>query len=94
MPQPLNVLRGDMSLVGPRPVVQSELDLHYGPDSTSYLLVRPGITGLWQTSGRSSTSYTAGGALDRRYVDEFSLANDLRILLRTIPAVLKRTGAY
>ena len=94
IPQLLNVLRGDMSLVGPRPVVQSELDLHYGPDSTSYLLVRPGITGLWQTSGRSSTSYTAGGALDRRYVDEFSLANDLRILLRTIPAVLKRTGAY
>jgi exopolysaccharide production protein ExoY len=94
IPQLLNVLRGDMSLVGPRPVVQSELDLHYGPDSASYLLVRPGITGLWQTSGRSGTSYTARVALDNRYVNEFSLAADLRILLRTIPAVLKRTGAY
>jgi exopolysaccharide production protein ExoY len=94
IPQLLNVLRGEMSLVGPRPVVQSELDLHYGPDSASYLLVRPGITGLWQTSGRSSTSYTARVALDRLYVDEFSLAADLRILLRTIPAVLKRTGAH
>ena len=94
IPQLLNVLRGEMSLVGPRPVIQSELDLHYGPDSASYLLVRPGITGLWQTSGRSSTSYTERVALDRRYVSEFSLAADLRILLRTIPAVLKRTGAY
>lgn len=94
IPQLINVLRGEMSLVGPRPVVQDELDLHYGPHSASYLLVRPGITGLWQTSGRSSTSYAARVALDRRYVEEFSLTTDLRILLRTIPAVLKRTGAY
>lgn len=93
IPQLINVLRGEMSLVGPRPVVQDELDRHYGQHSEAYLSVRPGITGLWQTSGRSSTSYATRVELDCRYVAEFSFGSDLRILLRTVPAVVKRTGA-
>ncbi|MFT8247275.1 sugar transferase [Roseomonas sp. BN140053] len=94
LPQLINVLRGEMSLVGPRPVVQDELDRHYGSHRASYLAVRPGVTGLWQTSGRSSTSYATRVALDCQYVEDFSFASDLRILFRTIPAVLKRTGAF
>jgi exopolysaccharide production protein ExoY len=94
LPQLLNVLRGEMSLVGPRPVVQEELTDHYGVAAASYLAVRPGITGLWQISGRSDTSYMERVALDCRYVREFSLWNDLRIMLRTVPAVLAGRGAY
>jgi len=93
IPQLINVLRGDMSLVGPRPVVQEELDRYYGPYAATYASVRPGITGLWQVSGRSSTSYAARVELDARYVEKLSFASDTRILLRTIPEVLKRTGA-
>lgn len=94
LPQLLNVLRGEMSLVGPRPVVQEELTEHYGVAAASYLAVRPGITGLWQVSGRSDTSYAERVALDCRYVREFSFWGDLRILLRTVPAVLAGRGAY
>lgn len=94
LPQLINVLRGEMSLVGPRPVVQEELDQHYGVAATSYLMVRPGITGLWQISGRSDTSYTERVALDCRYVREFSFWGDLKILLKTVPAVLFSRGAY
>lgn len=94
LPQLLNVLRGEMSLVGPRPVVQEELTEHYGVAAVSYLAVRPGITGLWQVSGRSDTSYAERVALDCRYVREFSFWGDLRILLRTVPAVLAGRGAY
>lgn len=94
LPQLLNVLRGEMSLVGPRPVVQEELTEHYGAAAASYLAVRPGITGLWQVSGRSDTSYAERVALDCRYVREFSFWGDLRILLRTVPAVLAGRGAY
>ncbi|MFC4168389.1 sugar transferase [Teichococcus aestuarii] len=94
LPQLLNVLRGDMSLVGPRPVVQEELDQHYGVAAASYLMVRPGITGLWQISGRSDTSYTERVALDCRYVREFSFWRDLKILFKTVPAVLFSRGAY
>jgi len=93
IPQLVNVLRGDMSLVGPRPVVQEELDRYYGPYAAAYASVRPGITGLWQVSGRSSTSYETRVELDASYVAKLSFANDTRILLRTIPEVLKRTGA-
>jgi len=94
LPQLINVLQGDMSLVGPRPVVQEELDRHYGSHAAAYLSVRPGITGLWQASGRSNTSYEARVAMDCQYVTELSLRNDLLIMLRTVPAVLKRTGAH
>ncbi|NOG73855.1 sugar transferase [Roseicella sp. DB1501] len=94
LPQLLNVLRGEMSLVGPRPVVQQELDLHYSPAAAeAYCAMRPGITGLWQVSGRSDTTYVERVALDTRYARDWSLNLDLRILLRTLPAVLQRRGA-
>jgi lipopolysaccharide/colanic/teichoic acid biosynthesis glycosyltransferase len=94
LPQLLNVLRGDMSLVGPRPVVREELELHYSPAaSAAYAATRPGITGLWQISGRSDTTYKRRVALDTLYVRDWSLALDLWILFRTPAAVLKRRGA-
>jgi exopolysaccharide production protein ExoY len=94
LPQLFNVLRGEMSLVGPRPVVARELEEHYGPDAAAlYCSVRPGLTGLWQVSGRSGTSYKQRVELDARYVHERSLGMDIRILLRTPVAVLRRDGA-
>lgn len=94
LPQLVNVLVGDMSLVGPRPVVAEELHRHYGVvGKAAYLAARPGITGLWQVSGRSDTSYRERVALDIRYATDWSLLLDVQILLRTIPAVLARRGA-
>ncbi len=94
LPQLLNVLLGSMSLVGPRPVVRQELEEHYGPDGRmAYAATRPGITGLWQVSGRSGTTYKDRVSLDIRYVESRSLLLDLKILLRTVPAVLSRRGA-
>ncbi|HEY4253910.1 MAG TPA: sugar transferase [Roseomonas sp.] len=94
LPQLFNVLRGDMSLVGPRPVVAAELTQYYGPEgAAAYEAVRPGITGLWQVSGRSGTGYAERVALDMTYVRERSLLLDLRILWRTVGAVLCRDGA-
>lgn len=94
LPQLLNVLRGEMSLVGPRPVQQAELDRFYGAAAAHYISVNPGITGLWQVSGRSSTSYATRVALDVAYVTRPSLWQDLKILLRTPVAVLSRKGAH
>ena len=94
VPQLFNVLRGDMSLVGPRPAVQEELDQHYGTvGREAYASAKPGITGLWQVSGRSDTSYEQRVALDIAYARDWSLSMDLKILLRTVPAVLNRRGA-
>ena len=94
LPQLLNVLRGDMSLVGPRPVLVEELDIYYGPAGrAAYVSVRPGITGLWQVSGRSETSYEARVAYDIRYVEERSLIGDIRLLVLTVPSVLWQRGA-
>lgn len=93
LPQLINVLRGDMSLVGPRPIVREE-ESKYGDDLVYYMAVRPGITGLWQVSGRSNTSFDRRVALDRSYVEQWSLRDDFLILLRTIPALLARDGAY
>ncbi|WP_269533735.1 sugar transferase [Chitinimonas sp. BJYL2] len=93
LPQLWNVLIGDMSLVGPRPIVAEEL-ARYGPHAPSYLSVRPGITGLWQVSGRNDTSYEHRVSLDVHYVQNWSLGMDCRILVRTIGVVLGRTGAY
>lgn len=93
LPQLINVLRGEMSFVGPRPVVTDELD-RYGPSVKAYLAARPGITGLWQTSGRSNTSYEYRVELDSRYVSEWSFWMDFTILLRTIPVVLGAKGSY
>jgi Undecaprenyl-phosphate galactose phosphotransferase WbaP len=94
LPQLINVFRGDMSLVGPRPVVRQELQDHYKSDYSYYLLVRPGITGLWQISGRSNTIYEERVHLDAWYVRNWSLWGDIIILLRTLPAIIHRTGAY
>jgi len=92
LPQLINVLRGEMRLVGPRPVTVGELT-RYGRVRWQYLSVTPGITGLWQVSGRNNTSYDERVALDARYVAQRSLALDLRILLRTVAVVLRREGA-
>jgi lipopolysaccharide/colanic/teichoic acid biosynthesis glycosyltransferase len=95
LPQFFNILRGDMSLVGPRPVVPSELEQFYrGEARQAYLSVRPGLTGLWQVSGRSDSSYDRRVELDTEYVKKASLRQDLAILRRTVVAVLLRRGAY
>ena len=93
LPQLFNVIRGEMSLVGPRPVVQAELDQHYGGAAAAYMSCRPGLTGLWQVSGRSDTCYETRVALDTRYVREWSLLGDIKILAKTLPAVVARRGA-
>lgn len=94
LPQLINVLRGEMSLVGPRPVQEAELVAYYGACATHYVSVRPGITGPWQVSGRNDVSYAQRVAMDVAYATRPSLLNDLRILLRTPMAVLARRGAY
>jgi Undecaprenyl-phosphate galactose phosphotransferase WbaP len=94
LPQLINVLRGEMSLVGPRPVQEAEIDRYYGASAAHYMAVRPGITGLWQVSGRSETSYESRVALDVSYVARPSMLADLSILLRTPVAVLSRRGAH
>lgn len=87
LPQLFNVLRGDMSCVGPRPIVVAEID-RYGAYADKYLSARPGLTGLWQVSGRSRLSYEERVRLDCDYVRNWSLGLDLWILWRTIPALL------
>jgi Undecaprenyl-phosphate galactose phosphotransferase WbaP len=94
LPQVFNVLRGEMSFVGPRPVVAKELEQYYGDDALYYQLVRPGITGLWQVNGRSSTTYERRVHLDAWYVRNWSLWTDLRVLILTIPSVLAQRGAH
>ncbi len=91
LPQLLNVLRGEMSFVGPRPVPADELR-RYGPQADAYLSQRPGITGLWQVSGRNDLDYAARVRLDRRYAETRSFWMDLGILARTVGVVLRRTG--
>ncbi len=92
LPQLFNVLRGEMSLVGPRPIVRAEI-ARYGNEISYYYKARPGLTGLWQVSGRSDTSYAQRVQLDVRYVCSWTLWRDIVIVLKTIPAVLLRKGA-
>lgn len=92
IPQLVNVLRGEMSLVGPRPIVQAEA-VRYGAAFDAYRRARPGITGLWQVSGRSDRPYIERVKLDERYVEEWCFSRDIRILVRTIPAVLTGHGS-
>ncbi|MDQ7084899.1 MAG: exopolysaccharide biosynthesis polyprenyl glycosylphosphotransferase [Sulfurovum sp.] len=94
LPQIFNVLKGQMNFVGPRPIVQEELDTYYQEHSQYYLMVKPGITGLWQVSGRSDTDYTFRVNTDKWYVLNWSLWLDIVILIKTIKVVLKRDGAY
>ena len=92
LPQLLNVLRGDMALVGPRPITLTELRL-YGPARWQYLSVLPGMTGLWQVSGRNNVSYERRVQLDDEYVQRRSIWLDLQILVRTVLVVVTRDGA-
>jgi len=93
LPQLFNVLNGSMSLVGPRPPLPSEV-AKYERDVHRRLMVKPGLTGLWQISGRSDLDWDESVRLDLRYVENWSLAMDIIILWRTLFAVLKRQGAY
>jgi Undecaprenyl-phosphate galactose phosphotransferase WbaP len=93
LPQIFNVIKGDMSLVGPRPVVKAEL-IRYGDDVDYFLMVRPGMTGLWQVSGRNDVDYDTRVYLDTWYVKNWSLWYDIAILFKTINVVFKREGAY
>jgi len=93
IPQFVNVLRGDMSVVGPRPALASEVE-QWSAEVHERLRVLPGITGMWQVSGRSDTSFDEYKRLDLYYVDNWTLAHDLRIVARTVPAVLAKRGAH
>lgn len=93
VPQFWNVLKGEMSIVGPRPIVQAEVQ-YYGDDFRTYANVRPGITGLWQVSGRNDVSYPNRVALDCKYVHSWTLAMDFGIVLKTVSTVLRAAGAY
>jgi UDP-galactose-lipid carrier transferase len=93
LPQLLNVLRGEMSLVGPRPIVAAEV-ARYGRNIEYYYETKPGLTGLWQVSGRNDTGYARRVKLDVWYVRNWSLGHDIAILCKTVPAVFLRRGAH
>jgi exopolysaccharide production protein ExoY len=93
LPQLFNILRGDMSFVGPRPIVAGEIS-YYGEMIVYYKSARPGLTGLWQVSGRSKTSYEDRVAFDVTYVKTWTPFADVAIVLNTIPAVLLSKGSY
>ncbi|MBC7925299.1 MAG: sugar transferase [Bryobacteraceae bacterium] len=93
LPQLWNILRGEMSIAGPRPIVEQEI-AQYGTVFPLYTMARPGLTGLWQVSGRNSISYPRRVELDRQYVQNWSPALDLWILWRTVGVVVQGTGAY
>jgi len=93
LPQFVNVLKSDMSVVGPRPPLRREVE-SYDCDVVRRLLVKPGITGLWQVSGRSDLSWNEAIRLDLSYVDNWSMITDVIIIVKTLGAVLRREGAY
>ena len=93
LPQLFNILIGEMSLVGPRPITMGEVKF-YGRHIAEYLSVHPGLTGLWQVSGRNDVSYDERVALDKHYVTKWSFRQDLGIIFKTIPVMLHRSGAY
>lgn len=93
LPQLINVLRGDMSIVGPRPIVADEV-AKYGADARYYFMARPGLTGPWQVGGRNDEAYEDRVALDRAYVENWSLWKDIGIIMKTVPAVLNSKGSY
>ena len=95
LPQFWNVLKGDLSIVGPRPVVQEEIAKYYQIKAHKILSIRPGITGLWQISGRSDIcNYAKRVELDECYVDNQSFLLDLKLVLKTVPALIQSRGAY
>jgi lipopolysaccharide/colanic/teichoic acid biosynthesis glycosyltransferase len=93
LPQLWNIVKGELSVVGPRPIVSAELD-RYGSGQDTLLSLKPGLTGLWQISGRSDLDYADRVKLDLHYAENWSLLLDLKIILRTLSAVLRRRGAY
>jgi lipopolysaccharide/colanic/teichoic acid biosynthesis glycosyltransferase len=93
LPQLLNILRGEMSLVGPRPPIAYEIQ-HYKEWHRRRLEAKPGLTGLWQVSGRSSVPFNEMVLMDLYYIDNWSLWSDVKILLRTIPVIISGKGAY
>jgi lipopolysaccharide/colanic/teichoic acid biosynthesis glycosyltransferase len=93
LPQILSAFRGDLSLVGPRPITSEEV-ARWGDNADTLLAVKPGITGLWQVSGRSDVSFDQRVELDLEYVRHWTIWMDIKILLKTVPAVLHRRGAY
>jgi exopolysaccharide production protein ExoY len=93
LPQLINILRGEMSLIGPRPVIQAEIGF-YGNLLPFYLAATPGLSGLWQVSGRNNLDYETRAKLDAFYMQTWGLKTDLYILRRTVSAVLSRSGAY
>jgi exopolysaccharide production protein ExoY len=93
LPQIINVIRGEMSFIGPRPIVDAERKF-YGSNFSLYCVVRPGISGLWQVSGRNNVGYEDRVSLDSRYVTEWSLKLDLAILVKTFSTVVTAHGAY
>ena len=93
LPQLFNVIKGDMSVVGPRPIVLDEV-VRYGRYFDHYCRVRPGITGLWQVSGRNDTTYRRRVACDVAYVRSRSLVGNMQIIAATVPSVLQRSGSY
>ena len=94
LPQFINVLKGEMSIVGPRPVVEDELNTLYGENADKYISVKPGVTGLWQVSGRSNLTGDQRVKLDLEGIKRKSLKFDIYIILKTIFEVLRRTGAH
>ena len=94
LPQFWNVLKGDLSVVGPRPVVKEEVDKYFSVKAYKILSIRPGLTGPWQVSGRNNTSYQTRIQLDEYYVEHHSFFLDMKLIAKTIPAMLSSKGAY
>nr|WP_243129196.1 sugar transferase [Hathewaya massiliensis] len=92
LPQLLNILKGDLSIVGPRPVIRKELEL-YGKYAEKFLSVKPGLTGFWQVNGRSNTTYEERVKLDMEYIDNRSVLMDIKIIFKTFTEVFKGNGA-
>ena len=94
LPQFWNVLKGDMSVVGPRPVTRDEIEKYFGPKAQKIFSIRPGLTGMWQTSGRSLLTYEERIQLEENYVNHHSFILDLQIILKTIPHIFCAKGAF
>lgn len=94
LPQFWNVLKGDLSIVGPRPIVEEEVVHYLGEKAPKILSIRPGLTCIWQVSGRNDTSYSKRIQLDEHYVDNYSFFLDLKLIFKTIPSMIYSKGAY